>query len=135
MKKLIIFTSTLALFSCHKDSDKINSVKNELNKIYTDKNMVENLEYQTGNIKDKDAYNILYNYFENDYVDGLKEGVDISESKEYADKFKKLEYEAKGQVEFTKVNFLRVIEKDTLMDGTYYFKGNIIVGNITRKSK
>lgn len=133
MKIVVIFASALALMSCNNDTDKINSVKKELNKIYTDKNMIENLDYQIGKIKDKDTYNILYNFYEKDYMDGLKDGVEIKESKINADKFKKLEYEAKGEIDFTKVHYLRVVEKDTVLDGTYYLKENTIIGSVYNK--
>lgn len=134
MKKTILSIAVaLVLFSCNNDSVKIDSVKKELKKIYTDKNMVDNLDYKTGDIKDKDVYNILYNDYLNDYMDGLKNGVDIPESKAKADMFKKLEYAAKGQTNFTKVSYLRVVEKDTLLAGTYYLNGNTVIGSIYTK--
>ena len=95
--------------------------------------MIDNLEYKTDDIKDKDVYNILSNYYQKDYEDALNNGVDIPESKSQANSFKQLEYKAKGQTNFTKVTYLRVVEKDTLLNGTYYLNGNTIIGKVYSK--
>jgi hypothetical protein len=70
MKKIILLALTLSLYSCKNDSAKIEIVKTELKKIYIDKNMVDNLDFTTDVIKDKDAYTILHNDYQKDYIDG-----------------------------------------------------------------
>ena len=130
MKKIILLALTLSLYSCKNDSAKIEIVKTELKKIYIDKNMVDNLDFTTDVIKDKDAYTILHNDYQKDYIDGLTNDVDIQESKAKADNFLKLEYSAEGDIEFTKVNYKRIVDGKTLMEGSYFINGNSVIGKV-----